>query len=263
MSVDVADEQLGERIVGDGVLADVFLHEHEALLAGDTFPRDDGSLADQAVDREGEQQMDAALARGVDADALEDLEHLGTGAPAVAQRRGQCPDGRDDHVVVDAEVAVSGGRLLTLPPGGDLEHPAEVARGNRVQCAAHGPAAHDVTAVEGTVDVAQPHRVPGADGERPSSGREVLTLHGEHVMRGIRHGARRRREPVRSEALGEQGRGLHDLIMPGATDPAHGSRQPCRVTSGRSGSTIGCEPAMTSSTRMTWQEYPNSLSYQT
>ena len=259
VSVDVADEQLGERVIGRDVLTDVIFHEHEALLAGEAGPGDDRPLADQTVDREGEQQMDAALARGVDVDALEDVEHLGAGASAVAERRRQRPDARGDHVVIDAEIAVAGGRLLSLPPRGDLQHPAEVARRDGVQGAAHGPPAHDVTAVEGAVDVAHRGLPSGADGQSPATRGEVLALHREHVARRIRHrGSRRdeavRLEAVRSEALGTQSRGLHDLIMPGAADAAHEEPQLCSVTSRRSGSTIGCEPAMTSSTRITWHE---------
>ncbi|MGG1909086.1 hypothetical protein AB1285_18445 [Microbacterium sp. NRRL B-14842] len=48
MPLDIADEQLGQRVVRAGVVADVVRREHEPLLPRDALPRHDRPLHEHA-----------------------------------------------------------------------------------------------------------------------------------------------------------------------------------------------------------------------
>lgn len=219
MPGDIAHEQLCERIVRARVVGQMFLGENEALLPADPIrARDHRALADDAIETQRVEQVDAALVLRIDAEALEKLERLGARAPAVAQGRSQRAHGSCDHLVVDTEISLPAGRLTPLPVGSDVQNPTEVCGANDMESASHGPRAHQHTSIEFGIDFTEGHEAARAGSERPPPGREVLALHGEHPLRGISHGRRRCAESMRAHSLCQQGRGVHSLILPVAAD---------------------------------------------
>jgi hypothetical protein len=211
----------------------VILCENEELLSADALlARDHRSVADDAGEAQCVQQVDAALIRGINAGALEKCERLCAGAPAVAQCGTERTLGRRGDLVVDPEIPLSPRRLAALSVSRHLQDPAKICGRDDVESPPHGPAAHQLTAIERRVDVAERHRAAGADGERPAPGGEVLTLHGEHPPRGVRHRRRRSAETVRAQSLSQQSGGVHPLILPVNTDirtprvQAAGRREP-------------------------------------
>lgn len=224
--VDVAHEEIGERVGRRGGVRDPFVREHEVLLPGrrTVDARDDGAVHEHPAQRQHAQQVHPALPARVDARGFPHREQFGAGKPpAPGQRRARDPLGAGQDVLVDAEFAQAPrhGALLPLPR--DRQDPGQVGGGKDVDRAALRPGADDPTGIERRVDVRQPRFARRPHAECPPSAPEFLRLHSQQ-MSGRRPDIRRgRRQPMRAQPRGAELSDIHRPIMARPSDTARTS----------------------------------------